>query len=149
MHRDISEPIDILIADDDETTRLILRRLLEKLYAKQLEAGQLRLRTATDGRETVEMALADAPELILMDIQMPLLNGIDAFDQLKRKLGRRCPGIYFISGYAKSGEMGKRISTALEEGALGFSVKPILGKELGRILRACDFEIPPGTLSAQ
>ncbi|MCP5114960.1 MAG: response regulator [bacterium] len=109
---DMMERTDILIADDDEMIRIILRGLFKKLYSRRLETGQLRLRTAVNGREAVDMASAEPPDLILMDVQMPQLDGIEVFYELKRLLGRRCPNIYFISGYEKSGEIGERIAPA-------------------------------------
>ena len=68
----MSRPIRILIADDDPLFRAGLRALLESIPDTEV-AGE-----AATGEEAVEVALALVPDVVVMDINMPGLNGIDA-----------------------------------------------------------------------
>ena len=67
-----SGPIRILIADDHEVMRMGIRNLLESIpnWTVSCEAGT--------GREAVELALASSPDVIIMDITMPEMNGFEA-----------------------------------------------------------------------
>ena len=130
------DPIDILVADDDDVIRLIFEVLLKRLFPEHSAAGALRLRMASDGREALDWALAEPPDLILMDLHMPHLDGIAVFRTLREKLGSRCPAVHFMSGYEKTGDLGQRLDRAFEDGAGGFTQKPISEDEIGHIVRA-------------
>src|SRR5690242_2688839 len=65
-------PVRILVADDHEVMRLGLRNLLESVPGWSVYAG------ASTGTEAVELALLSAPDIIIMDITMPEMNGIEA-----------------------------------------------------------------------
>lgn len=65
----------ILIADDNERNRKLFHDLLQVHGFRTLETG--------DGQTAVELALAERPDLILLDIQMPVLNGLEALARLK------------------------------------------------------------------
>ena len=67
-----SRPIRILIADDHEVMRLGLRNLLESIPGWSVYAD------AATGTEAVELALLSSPDVIIMDITMPEMNGIEA-----------------------------------------------------------------------
>lgn len=67
-----SRPIRILIADDHEVMRMGLRNLLESVPGWSVYAG------ASTGTEAVELALLSSPDVIIMDITMPEMNGIEA-----------------------------------------------------------------------
>ncbi len=128
--------VDILIADDDAGLRELLGELLKRLYEAKTESIRLRLRLAINGREAVSMSLAEPPDFILMDIRMPILDGIEAFYELKEALGEVLPDIFFVSGYARRGETGERVARAIEDGARDFLSKPVPEKELDRIVRS-------------
>ena len=68
----------VLIADDNAIIRKMLCRLFETEENYDLCAE------AKDGREAIELALKYRPELIILDLSMPVLNGIDAARELKR-----------------------------------------------------------------
>lgn len=62
----------ILVADDHEVMRLGLRNLLESVPGWSVYAG------ASNGNEAVELALRSSPDIVIMDITMPEMNGIEA-----------------------------------------------------------------------
>jgi DNA-binding NarL/FixJ family response regulator len=74
---DFSMPTRILIVDDDEGVRSVLTRILEKDQEFRVvgEAG--------DGSEALELARALSPDLILMDLAMPQVNGLEATRRIK------------------------------------------------------------------
>ena len=67
----------ILLVDDSSTSRMTARMLLA-------ERGSYVLTSACDGVEGVEKAIAERPDLILMDIEMPRVNGLEACKLLKQ-----------------------------------------------------------------
>lgn len=101
----------ILLAEDHDDNRRLIARLLEGIGLDVL--------TATNGFEAIEMCLEHNPPLILLDIQMPEMDGITAFSKL-RELGFQQP-IYAITANAMSHE----ISQYLALGFTGHLKKPI------------------------
>ena len=76
-------PVRILVVDDSELMRRSLRMLLE-------QQDQWRVCSeATNGREAIKKAQQSSPDVIVMDFQMPEMNGLDA----AREIARRTPGI--------------------------------------------------------
>ena len=69
-------PIRILIADDDPTIRLLLRRLLEKQQDWQV-CGE-----ASNGVEAIEGVEQLAPDIVVMDLAMPVMNGLQAAPEI-------------------------------------------------------------------
>jgi two-component system cell cycle response regulator DivK len=69
-------PKKVLIADDFTDTRRLMKLLLEKHGYEVLEAA--------DGYEAVEKAVAEHPDLIMMDIAMPIMDGIQATQAIRR-----------------------------------------------------------------
>src|SRR5579863_9902569 len=67
-----SRPVRILVADDHEVMRMGIRNLLESVPEWKVYAE------AKTGREAVEIALQSAPDVIIMDITMPEMNGLEA-----------------------------------------------------------------------
>ena len=65
----------VLVADDNEVAQRLCRRVLEKAGHKVL--------TASDGQEAVNLALSNAPDMILMDVAMPGMDGLEAMRQIK------------------------------------------------------------------
>jgi len=63
-------PMKVLIVDDDVHVRLLLRELMEELQEEVVEC--------TDGREAVEFCRDVKPDIVLMDVRMPGMNGIEA-----------------------------------------------------------------------
>jgi two-component system nitrate/nitrite response regulator NarL len=74
-----SRPVRILIADDHEVMRMGIRNLLESV-PNWIVSGE-----AGSGREAVELALQSPPDIIIMDITMPEMNGLEAAAEIARE----------------------------------------------------------------
>ena len=103
----------ILVVEDNE---LNLKLFCDLLRAHGYEAEPVR-----DGREAVERARAFAPELIVMDIQMPHISGLELIEQLKADGELKPIPIMAVTAYAAKGDE-ERIRDA---GAEGYVSKPI------------------------
>ncbi len=115
--------IQILIADDHEIVREGLRALIED------EPDMKIVGEAKSGREAVEMAEELRPDVVLMDVGMPDLNGIEA----ARKITRRAPGVKILALSIHSG--GQFVAKMLEAGASGYLLKDNAFEELAAALR--------------
>lgn len=109
----------ILLVEDNEMNRdMLSRRLLKKGYEIVI---------AVDGAEGVRMARSEGPDLILMDMGLPVLDGWDATRQLKSMPETRAIGIIALSAHALVDDKHK----ALEAGCDDFDTKPV---DLPRLL---------------
>jgi AmiR/NasT family two-component response regulator len=106
----------ILIAEDETIIRLDLRNLLE-------EAGHEVCAEARDGVEAVELAGAEHPELAILDVKMPRLDGIDA---ARRILEDRPIPIVMLTAYGQD----ELVARAVEAGVFGYLVKPFRENDL-------------------
>ena len=112
----------ILIVDDN-LTNLKLTRLL-------LEPERYNVRTATDAEAALEILKTFQPRLILMDIQLPGMDGLELTRRLKSNSTTRQVTILAFTASA----MKKDEEKAAEAGCDGFIAKPIDTRSLGRIL---------------
>jgi len=103
----------ILVVEDNE---LNLRLFCDILRAHGYEADPVR-----DGREAVDRARAFAPDLVVMDIQMPHISGLEIIEQLKADAALAPIPIMAVTAYAAKGDE-ERIR---EAGAEGYVSKPI------------------------
>ncbi len=110
--------IRILLVDDHTILRDGLRALLES------EPDLKVIGEAEDGRQAVTLACQQEPDVVLMDISMPLLNGLEATRQVKRQ----CPKakVLILSMYDNE----EYIRQALEAGAMGYILKDAAAREL-------------------
>jgi two-component system, response regulator PdtaR len=106
----------ILIAEDETIIRLDLRKLLE-------EAGHEVCAEARDGVEAVELVEAHQPELAILDVKMPRLDGIEA---AKRILEERPIPIVMLTAYGQD----ELVARAVEAGVFGYLVKPFRETDL-------------------
>jgi response regulator NasT len=106
----------ILIAEDETIVRLDLRELLEA-------AGYDVCAEARDGLEAVGLAAATAPDLAILDVKMPRLDGIEA---AKRIAAARPIPIVMLTAYG----YGEVVSRALDAGVFAYLVKPFRESEL-------------------
>jgi len=106
----------ILIAEDETIIRLDLRELLE-------QAGFEVCAEARDGEEAVALARSAEPDLALLDVKMPKLDGIDA---ARRILEERPIPIVIVTAYGEA----ELVSRAVEAGVFGYLVKPFREADL-------------------
>jgi two-component system, response regulator PdtaR len=106
----------ILIAEDETIIRLDLRELLER-------AGFEVCAEARDGAEAVELARAEQPDLAVLDVKMPQLDGIEA---ARRILDERPIPIVMLTAYGQQ----ELVSRAIEAGVFGYLVKPFRETDL-------------------
>lgn len=89
----------ILVADDDP---VILR-----LIQVNLELEGYQVLTANNGQEAVDMATAELPDLVILDIMMPRLDGYQACEQLKSAEATKQIPVIFLSAKAQQGDIEK------------------------------------------
>ena len=97
-----------------------------KLASDLLQASGYTTIEATDGKQGVELAKAKNPDLILMDIQMPVMDGLEATRILKRDTTTKDIPVLALTSYAMKGDE-ERI---LEAGCNGYLAKPFDIQEL-------------------
>ena len=118
------EPLRIMIADDHPVFRFGLRALL------QAEDGLAVVGEATTGEEAIALATALQPDVVLMDINMPDVNGIEA----TRRILDLSPsiGVLIITMF----EDDASVFAAMRAGACGYLLKGAAGEETVRAIRA-------------
>ncbi len=116
--------ITIILCEDHLITRQGIRRLLED------EKGLKIIGEASNGEEVVEMVTAMKPDVVVMDIAMPKLNGIEATRQIK--LIHPLTGILILSAYDDD----EYVYALLKAGAAGYLLKSVGGDELVRAIKA-------------
>ncbi len=115
--------IRVLVVDDHSVVRQGLRMFL--LVQPDMElVGE-----ASNGREAVAQAAALAPDVVLMDLLMPEMNGIDATMAIKAA----CPQMQVV--VLTTFLEGERVSEAIQAGAVGFLLKEMEAEELVRAVR--------------
>jgi two-component system, response regulator PdtaR len=108
--------VKILIAEDETIIRLDLKQLLER-------AGYDVVAEAKDGEEAVALARSEEPELAILDVKMPKLDGIEA---ARRILEERPVPIVMLTAYGQQ----ELVSRAVEAGVFGYLVKPFREQDL-------------------
>lgn len=117
-----AESVTVLLVEDTEDNRFMMRRLLEMSGYNVVEA--------TNGEEAVRVAAAESPGLILMDLSLPVIDGLAA-TRLIRKLpnGAHTP-IIAVSAHDTS----DFLSEALQAGCNSYITKPIDFTELEQLI---------------
>jgi len=119
-----TQMIKVLLADDHVIVRESTRELIQR------ESGMMVVGEASDGVEAVEMSMKVHPDVVVMDIAMPRLNGIEATKQIKQLLPTTA--ILILTAY----ESEQYILAILEAGAAGFLLKNVKGTQLLEAIRA-------------
>jgi two-component system, cell cycle response regulator DivK len=108
----------ILIIEDQEDNRAIMRDLLTGAGFELIEAA--------DGEEGVKLARSERPDLILMDIQLPVIDGYEATRRIKAIAELKSIPIIAVTSYALSGDEAK----TREAGCDGYVAKPFSPRHL-------------------
>jgi DNA-binding response OmpR family regulator len=108
-----------ILAVDDEPDVL-------GLVQTKLEKAGFEVSLATNGQEAVERALADKPDLIIMDVMMPKLDGLSACTQIKKEMGDLAPIIILLTARGQESD----VVEGLSSGADDYMVKPFAPREL-------------------
>ena len=112
-----------LVVEDFEDSRFMMRRLLEMSGYDVLEAS--------DGEQAVQMAVEARPVLILMDLSLPKLDGLEATRKIRQKKGLKRIPIVAVSAH----DSPESRSEALEAGCDEYVTKPIDFDHLHSLLR--------------
>lgn len=103
----------ILVVDDNQDSRELVVKILKNRGYQMIEA--------VDGEEALEKAIAENPDLILMDISIPKLDGYEVTRRLKSQIKFKDTPIIALTAHAMKGDREK----ALEAGCEGYISKPI------------------------
>lgn len=130
----------MLIAEDDAIIRLDLREMLEEEGFEVLEAG--------DGAVAVALARSERPDLILLDVKMPVMDGLAAARQLSEE---RIAPIVILTAYSQR----DLVEQAAQAGAMAYLIKPFQKHDLlpaieiarGRYEQIAALELEVGDLS--
>jgi NarL family two-component system response regulator LiaR len=117
------EKITVLLAEDHAVVREGLRELISR------EPDMDVVGEAEDGEEATHLVNELKPDVVLMDIAMPTLNGIEATRQIKEATPRTC--VLVLTAYDNP----EFVSAVLEAGAAGYLLKNVRGKELTNAIR--------------
>jgi two-component system cell cycle response regulator DivK len=113
----------ILYVEDDELNRRIVRDLLRRTSYRLIEA--------VDGEAGITTALEERPDLILMDVQLPKVSGLEAIRTLRQAPATAHTPIIAITSFALSGDQQK----AKDAGASAYLAKPYSPFELLGVIR--------------
>jgi CheY-like chemotaxis protein len=114
----------ILLVDDSNTILMVERMMLMK--------GPYEIVTASDGQEAIAKALIEQPDLILMDVIMPKMDGFEAVRQIRSRPAIRDIPIIMVTTRSEA----QNVENGFESGCNDYVVKPINGTELLSKLRS-------------
>jgi DNA-binding NarL/FixJ family response regulator len=117
------EPVKVMVVDDQQLMRDGISSLLS------IQDGIEMIGTASDGQEAIEQALALQPDVILMDVRMPVMNGITATEKIRQQLPS-CQ-VLMLTTFDDEEEIVK----ALIAGAAGYLLKDIPAQDLANAVR--------------
>ena len=123
-------PASVLVTDDESNIRLTVR--------SALETDGYAVTEAADGRAALDAVRRDPPDLMILDLNMPVLDGMAVLEQMKDLAGRR-PRVVVLTAYGS-------IPTAVRAtrlGAADFLEKPVLPDDVRRCVRGVLDERPP------
>jgi CheY-like chemotaxis protein len=113
----------VLVTDDDEDLRLLCQM--------HLEIAGFRVTQAANGREALDVVAAERPDLILLDLMMPVMDGWECLSELKSNGSKDIP-VFVITGKNQQADQEKAFSL----GASAFIAKPFQGSQLIDRIRA-------------
>ena len=113
----------ILLIEDNEQNRILMRQILTRHGYDLLEA--------TDGLTGIEMASAHMPALILLDIQMPVMNGFMVIRELRNEPELRKIKVIAVTSFAMKGDREKAFQAGFDE----YITKPIDTRSFPELIR--------------
>jgi len=114
--------VKILLVEDNEMNRDMLSRRLKR--------NGFEVVIATDGQQGVEMAVSEAPDLILMDMSLPVIDGWEAARRVRENEATRKIPVIALTAHAMAGDREK----AIEAGCDDYDTKPVeITRLLGKI----------------
>jgi two-component system, response regulator PdtaR len=111
-----TEPTRVLIAEDEALIRLDLKEMLE-------EEGYVVVAEVGDGQQAVDRARELVPDLVILDIQMPVLDGLSAAEQIA---GDRVAPVIVLTAFSQR----ELVERARDAGAMAYLVKPFSKNDL-------------------
>ena len=118
----VSDVPVVMLVDDYEDTRQMMRRMLEMCGCRVLEAA--------NGQEAIALAQSDPPDLILMDLNMPVLDGFNATLRIREYEATRDVPVIAITAF----DTAEFRSAASAVGCTDYVVKPLELERLGELL---------------
>ena len=115
----------VLVVDDSKTALMMEREILEKGTPYQCV-------TASDGQEAVEKAKQEQPDLILMDVVMPRMNGFEACKAMRQQQSTRDIPIVLVTTRGEEDYM----EAGFQSGCNDYITKPVNGAELVALLQS-------------
>ncbi|WP_433237025.1 response regulator [Streptosporangium sp. CA-135522] len=116
-------PVRVLVVDDQRLIREAIASLLD------IQPGIVMIGTAADGRDAVEQAVVLAPDVVLMDVRMPEMDGVEAVTVLRD----HAPGVRVVMLTTFDDE--EYVVQALRAGATGYLLKDLPARELAAAVR--------------
>lgn len=117
-------PKKILIVEDNQDSRELVVKILKNKGYQLIEA--------VDGEDALEKAIAERPDLILMDISIPKIDGYEVTRRLKSRKEFKYTPIIALTAHAMKGDREK----AMESGCEGYIAKPINIHELPDLIKS-------------
>jgi two-component system cell cycle response regulator DivK len=127
---EIPRVVRILLVEDNEMNRDMLSRRLKRNGYDVL--------IATDGQQGVDVAMAEAPDLILMDMSLPVIDGWEATRRIKQTAATRAIPVIALTAHAMAGDREK----AMDAGCDDYDTKPV---EITRLLGKITALLPGGS----
>jgi two-component system, cell cycle response regulator DivK len=123
MKKKASDPPTVLLVEDTEDNRFMMRRLLEMSGFRVLEA--------MNGEEAVRLARSESPQLILMDLSLPVIDGLAATRLIRKVPALEATPIIAVSAHDTSDFQAE----AVEAGCNSYVTKPIDFNELEKLIQ--------------
>jgi two-component system, cell cycle response regulator DivK len=117
----------VLIVEDNEKNMKLFRDVLQATGYSTLEA--------TTGEEAIELSVSQAPALVLMDVQLPGIDGVEALERLRQNERTASIPVLALTAQAMSGDRER----FLEAGFDGYLAKPVdVGELIEAVREHCD-----------
>src|SRR5258707_12902782 len=97
----------ILIAEDDPHIQLLIQR--------KLETSGYKTRTTSNGKEALRIALESMPRIVLLDVMLPGMNGLEVCNALKTQLGKNAPPIIIISARGNQADVDAGVQAGADD----------------------------------